>query len=749
MDQPNQQPHPAPPPISDLERMTEHSDLILWSTDEQCRLMAFNTKFRFWLHELYAVDAERGQSALIGVMADWDLRYRLAMAERRPQRFEQAVELEGHSYVVQVGIFPILKDGQLAGTAVVARNITAEQAALQHLQAANRRFQALLNQADDIFWISQDGKLVYINDAFESICAVSKSDLLDPECQLLNWVHPEDRPGLASTLASEQYQRLGYFRAEVRWIRPTDQETRWMLARSFPLEGGAGGSRLVLGMAEDITSLKRSQERLMMTNSQLEAMLENTQDMVFSLDRQFRYMGFNQRHRQTMDLLFGGIPIVGRSIFECVPAYAEPLRATLGIALAGKTHTEDIAYGKGLTSVYFDFSCTPIISAEGEAIGVSVFARDVTAKRKAEHRMEKSSRLLTSINRNIKEAIYRSAPGGGIKYVNQAFLDMFRIGSRQEALSKTAVSLYANPSMRQEVALRLQEHGHITNMEIAFQRADGEVFWGLLSSTKYESDNGEVYFDGAIRDITALRAAQSELELRNEELRKTNEALDRFVYSASHDLKAPLRSISGLLQIFKMDRDEDRRTQYLERMQESVKKLEGFIADIVDYSRNARQELQWEEIPLRDFMGELLEELRYAEGMDRIQVSLSVTGIPALRTDRTRLQAICRNLISNAVHYADLSKESPSVEIEVVHHGHSCAIRIADNGIGIAEEHLPKIFEMFFRASRSGKGSGIGLYIVKEAIEKLKGRISASSILGEGTEFVVTIPHIDAVATAW
>ncbi|MFT5918023.1 MAG: light-regulated signal transduction histidine kinase (bacteriophytochrome), partial [Bacteroidia bacterium] len=119
------------------------------------------------------------------------------------------------------------------------------------------------------------------------------------------------------------------------------------------------------------------------------------------------------------------------------------------------------------------------------------------------------------------------------------------------------------------------------------------------------------YFDGAVRDITPIKAWQLELEQTNSKLTKMNQQLDRFVYTASHDLKAPLASISGLINIYKQEKDADLKEQYVNLMEKSVHKLEGFINEIVDYSRNDRTELKLQEFDFEEFTNEIFENLSF------------------------------------------------------------------------------------------------------------------------------------------
>lgn len=243
------------------------------------------------------------------------------------------------------------------------------------------------------------------------------------------------------------------------------------------------------------------------------------------------------------------------------------------------------------------------------------------------------------------------------------------------------------------------------------------------------------------RDISQQVRNEQLLTSQNDELTKINAELDRFVYSASHDLRAPLMSVKGLLYMIRTDPDKSNVPQYLELVDQSISKLDHFISDIILYSRNARMEVKLKQIDFNVLVDESFESLKYMEGADAVTVTRSVNAATPFQSDASRLSIIFNNLIANAVHYRDQRKAS-TLHIAITTTAEHARLQFADNGIGIAPEHLENIFKMFFRANADSKGSGLGLYIVKGVIEKLGGSISVASTVGLGTAFTIMLPHI-------
>lgn len=235
--------------------------------------------------------------------------------------------------------------------------------------------------------------------------------------------------------------------------------------------------------------------------------------------------------------------------------------------------------------------------------------------------------------------------------------------------------------------------------------------------------------------------AISSLETQNEKLIKINKELDRVVYSVSHNLRAPLMSVLGLLTLAKKEDNNEALLQYHTLMESSIQKLDDTLKEILEYSRNARQELKIERIDLKNLIQDSLDKMKFLEGFDRLNIEISMAHQAEFFSDFYRLSVILANLISNAIKYVDHRKEKSFFKIDVAVDEHRARFVFDDNGIGIDQRLIPKIFDMFFRATDTKEGSGLGLYIVKEAIDILKGKINIQSVFGRGTTFTVEIPN--------
>jgi signal transduction histidine kinase len=239
-----------------------------------------------------------------------------------------------------------------------------------------------------------------------------------------------------------------------------------------------------------------------------------------------------------------------------------------------------------------------------------------------------------------------------------------------------------------------------------------------------------------------LQQQKKRLEGINDQLRKTNHDLDRFVYSVSHDISAPLKSIKGLVSLFSLDGSANSPSakDYLDKINISVSKLENFIGEVLDHSRSSRKEIKLEDINLESFFQDVLDNLKYIDNFSRIQFQFKLQ-VSTLKSDSFLLRVIVSNMISNAIKYQKRYNDHlPEVTISSEMEKGKLAIRISDNGEGIAESNQAKVFEMFYRGSMSSSGSGLGLYIAREAAERLKGTIQFESTYGQGSTFKLLLP---------
>ncbi|MGC1240153.1 MAG: hybrid sensor histidine kinase/response regulator [Chryseosolibacter sp.] len=308
------------------------------------------------------------------------------------------------------------------------------------------------------------------------------------------------------------------------------------------------------------------------------------------------------------------------------------------------------------------------------------------------------------------------------------------------------------PQFNSNEALRIF---HQRKLQIPFILVTGAVSEEFaVSSLKHGADDYVLKSNLArLRNVidNALKAKEAErqkveaalaLARQNETLIKINKELDSFVYSISHNLRAPLMSVLGLLDLAKNETSTDTIHQYHDMMKSSICKLDDTLKEILEYSRNARQGLLINAIDFQKTINDNFERMQFMPGYERIRKEIFIEGESQFYSDPYRLSLILNNLISNAIKYSDPAKESSYIQITIHHDPDKVSLTFKDNGIGIDNDYIQKVFNMFFRATEKNEGAGLGLYIVKEAVEKLCGTIHLESQLGKGTVFKIELPNL-------
>lgn len=233
-----------------------------------------------------------------------------------------------------------------------------------------------------------------------------------------------------------------------------------------------------------------------------------------------------------------------------------------------------------------------------------------------------------------------------------------------------------------------------------------------------------------------------DLNEHNQSLKDLNAELDQFAYRVSHDLRSPISSTLGLLYLAKEEHELKTLQEYHQMMEKSLVKLDDFIQEILTHTRNSRLPIVYEPIQnLSAYIEDIVLPFTQNPAFAHIQFSSEIQENAVLCTDKTRLKMILHNLLSNAFYYHDVHKTKNWVKLTMNIEHHKVQIEITDNGIGIEEKHLNKIFNMFYRATEKTPGTGLGLYIVKQVLEKMQGRISVQSTYMSGTTFTVEFPN--------
>ena len=287
--------------------------------------------------------------------------------------------------------------------------------------------------------------------------------------------------------------------------------------------------------------------------------------------------------------------------------------------------------------------------------------------------------------------------------------------------------------------------------EMRVRKKYGHYLWMEISyTTQRDKESRIVYIQYTARDIGYRKQVEEEIKrgltvekALNEKLTQANQELDQLVYSASHNLRAPLTSVLGLVSLLKLHPRKQERQKLLDLTEKSIHQLDETIRDITDYSRNERSQVKVEALCFEALVVDTIRSLQLiqpAQGLVDIRYHID----PATRcySDPERLKTIFINLGSNAIKYHNANHPTPRLLITIAPDRETTLITFTDNGVGIVPALQSHVFDMFYRANEQADGAGLGLYIAKNMVAKLEGTITLDSVLGEGTTVTLRLPSL-------
>jgi PAS domain S-box-containing protein len=276
-------------------------------------------------------------------------------------------------------------------------------------------------------------------------------------------------------------------------------------------------------------------------------------------------------------------------------------------------------------------------------------------------------------------------------------------------------------------------------------QADGT---GSGEITLHTNNGDQVYFDVTvtnhldhddIRGMVVFMHNITERHMLQKKLENKNHHLDHVIYKTTHDLRAPLKSALGLIQLAELQPEDY--MKYVGLIKSSLIRLDTMIDDMANLFKNEKLAIQNDRIDIRQMFDREIENLHNMPEAQGIRFDVFVDGDVPFYSDPLRVKTIVSNLLSNAIKYSDQQKMRKYIQVSAHVFTDWLFMTFEDNGIGIDHEHQEKIFDLFYRVSSDKKGTGLGLYIVKDTVDRLSGKIYVKSKRGESTSFTVTLPN--------
>lgn len=431
----------------------------------------------------------------------------------------------------------------------------------------------------------------------------------------------------------------------------------------------------------------------------------------------------------------------------------------LKIAIAtGKYEEEGWRVRKNGSVFWANVVITALFNEQNKHIGFSKVTRDLTERKETEENLRQSEERYRALVEQVTDyGIFMLDEKGRITSWNEGAKRIKGYEAR-EIIGKYFSIFYpeedilnGKPAYELKVARaegKYEEEGWRI-------RKDGGLFWANVVITAVYSSKGILIgFSKVTRDLTERKEAEralrdsyeryrtlaNELKVTNLELSYANEELEQFTSIVSHDLQEPIRTIKSFLQLINMklnqEQNEDLKN-YISKAVDSANRMKELIQNLLHYSQLSKGEMVKEKVNVEDMVNEAIQNVKTS--VDKINAEISVEmHVDDVEGDRVQLVQLIQNLLSNALKFTAAQK--PKITISSFKENEHVKFAVADNGIGIAENDLNKIFEIFRRLhTKEYPGTGIGLAICKKIVDRHHGRIWPESDSGKGTTFYFTL----------
>lgn len=581
------------------------------------------------------------------------------------------------------------------------------------------------------YTISQDGArdFTYLSPRCEEILGVSQEVLLRGILPIKNFIYHEDWDTFYES-TEDSIANLNEWKWEGR-IKSRDQII-WIEA-SGTLSKTPEGITVCHGIITDITQRKNLEQKHRESDQRYRDLVEHL-PLGIAIHANGKLVYVNEHSLQMMGARHES-DLVGKNVLDFVhPDYRTLVRERISRVLKGEDAPAIEQKYIRIDGKIIDVETAAYPFVHQGMPAVQIISKDITDKKQVEASMKKTEMLFSQLFQNSPMAIVILDDKGTVVQINQGFHEMF--GYTIDELKGHGLNQFIVPEELEAEGNDLNSlisSYKVIRIETVRKTKGGEELSLIIYGVPVHMEDQTIGIFGVYVDITEQKKIEQELKIRNTEL-------DNFVYKVSHDLRAPLSSILGLVNLANMPGNDDNPGMYIQLIGQKVEQLDHFISDVLSHSKNLKQDITIHQVDLKQIIDNTFTDLSYLQGASQLKKIVDITGTEFF-SDRWRLAEVFRNLISNAIKYRRLDIEAPTVKIVVKITEQEADISFSDNGIGIEPDKLLNIFDMFYRASTQSEGSGLGLYIVKNAVEKLRGQIDVFSKPLKGTEFKIILPN--------
>jgi PAS domain S-box-containing protein len=531
---------------------------------------------------------------------------------------------------------------------------------------------------------------------------------------------------------------------------PDGRET-WVSTTKMPLRDAQGRIIGTFGISRDITERKRAEEALLESKALLNSIVNSTSDLIWSVNaKSLLLLSFNQSFVDFFLQRFGILAKEGMRPEDLLPTddLIEQWYGFYQRALREGSYTIEYDMKTVPRTLQLSFN---VLTRADEVFAVSVFAKDVTERKRVEEALRASEERLRSFIENVPLGVYRTTPDGRVLMANPALLRMLGYDSLQELLSRNLEregfeAGYPRSAFREQ----LERQGEVRGLEATWKRRDGSVVFVRESARAIRADDGGVlYYDGTIEDVTERWRLEEQLRQAQK-----MEAVGRLAAGVAHDFNNLLTIVIGYSDLALQRLSTGNRMRPpLEEIKKAGERAAWLTRQLLAFSR--KQVLQPKILDLNSLLANVDQMLRRVIGEDVELVMHLPPGLGHVQADPGQIEQVIVNLAVNArdamPQGGRLTLEAANVELDSgyannhqgVLPGQYVMFAMSDTGIGMDAKTQARIFEPFFTTKEPGKGTGLGLSTVYGIVKQSGGYIWVYSEPGKGATFKVYLPRID------
>lgn len=646
----------------------------------------------------------------------------------------------GNYLWVELRVVNRLDNSNINGIVCSLHIIQQRKEAELRLKENEEFYRKLIEEGEEtIYLLDANGNFIFLSDNVTKTLGYAKEELTKQDKALL--VHPEDRQefikGFNMVLENPASQIMLEYR-----ILHKDGYYLWR-------EGNITNKlhdpvfRAIVFYGKDITPRKRIEEKLIHQKLFFESILNQLPFSLAILDMENRFLYINPKYIKDKELHRWAIGKTETELYHRIGVKPANIKKRIKLFYQAvkekenKNWKDSYINKRGETKYLLHNYCLIGQEPEGRELILS-YSIDITEIEKAEQSLRERELLFRSTFEQAAVGIVHLGLDGRWIRMNQRFSDM--LGYTPEALENcTYKDITHKDDLVKDAEIRKKIfEGELTfsSFEKRYVKKNGRYFWANLTISMVHDDGGQPqYVIGIIQDINDKKQFEENLRAKNEEL-------NTFIYRASHDLRGPIASLLGLAKVAQYEVNDEASRNIIEKVAKTAERLDEILTSLIDITKIQQGSVSAEAINFAEITKGILQSLENISGNSLITIHPKIENITDFYSDKSLVRSILQNLIENAIKYSKEGVSGAKVEISITPDKDGVDIVVKDNGIGMKEEIHQKIFDIFYRGTGKSSGSGLGLYIVKSAVDKLGGKIDLKSEENKGTTFSVYLPSV-------